>query len=233
MDWPQLDHPRALWEQVYDVLEERILTHQIPPGSRLVETEVAATLGISRNPIREAIRALEQAGWVERPDHHTGVWVPRTGGADGVAVFEARRILEAETAALAAHRRREHDLEALRTTLAAGWAALDAGETAEVARLNASFHARIAAATGNAVLAGIQDRLDKRGRWHFTSIATVRGTASWTEHEEILSALADSDEDRARRLSQRHVERSHDALTKEQERRQNGDAPSAIGRLRP
>lgn len=202
-------HP-PLWEQAYAVLETQIIAHQLAPGTRLVETELAARLGISRNPIREAIRALEQEGWAVR--RGTGMWVPQPDPAEAAHLFETRELVESRTAGLAAERRDQRQLDHLEEVLRSGQSAVARGEIQAMIALNSQFHRLIAIAAGNPVLAGFHEQLDKRARWHFVPVASQRARDSWAEHEEILAAIRDGASDRAATLAAAHVRRTATAL---------------------
>lgn len=206
---PVQRHP-PLWEQAYAVLEAQIIGHELAPGTRLVETELAARLGISRNPVREAIRALEQEGWVER--RRTGMWVPQPDPAQATHLFEARELVEARTAALAAERRDPQHLQQLAQIVRSGQSAVRRQDVPAVVALNSQFHRLVTVAAGNPVLTGIHEHLDKRARWHFVTIAGRRATDSWAEHGEILAAIEAGRSDQAAALASAHVRRSAAAL---------------------
>jgi DNA-binding GntR family transcriptional regulator len=130
----------ALAPQVYRALREQILTHEIAAGKRLVESEIAGTLKVSRTPVREAIRQLEAEGLV-RP-------LPR-GGVVAVDVrleiqdrYGLRARIEGYAAYLAATRRTADEVDALRR-LAEEAGRTTTDELAERARSNDAFHLAI------------------------------------------------------------------------------------------
>lgn len=199
-----------LWEQTYIALERLIIHRQLPPGSRLVESDLAAQLDVSRNPVREAIRALEAAGWVEVvPRRGAHVVVPKPN--EGDHLFEVRAMLEPEAAALATQRIEPAELAQLRALLQEGTDAAAAGEADRTVELNAAFHRAVFSAARNSVLTRMLVDLEKHAMWHFSAIATARGMHSWHEHGSLLDAMADGDAERAAKEMRDHVTASREA----------------------
>jgi DNA-binding GntR family transcriptional regulator len=199
-----LDRNRPLWERTYDALERLIIHRQLPPGSRLVESELAAQLGVSRNPVREAIRALESAGWVDVVARK-GAHVVTPAPEEGDHLFEVRWMFEPQAAALAAERVDGAQLAHLDEVLADGFRAAERGDADATVELNAVFHRAVFAAAGNDVLVQTLRRLEKRAMWHFSTIATARGLDSWHEHTSLLDALRRGDGARASQEMADHV----------------------------
>jgi DNA-binding GntR family transcriptional regulator len=201
----------ALSQRVFIELEGRIVDRSYPPGSHLVEEVVAADLGVSRTPVREAFRLLERAGWLDlRP--HAGAYV-RYPTVDEVRdVFELRQTLEERAAELAARRAKESELRVLRKLIERGRRALARGDLKAVGTINTEFHAKIAESAHNEVLRGILADLAKHVRWHFSAVAGIRGEASWTEHEAILAAIVAGEEPRAASLAAEHSRHTQKAF---------------------
>lgn len=206
------DAHRPLREQATDELRMRIVEGRLGPGDRLVETQLADELGVSRNPVREALRVLEAEGFV--------VTVPRRGmvvvGLDEAAVndlFDIRVSLEGYASGAAAERvaRGLADVGPLQRVLAQARAATERDDLVEVSRCNSAFHTRIVEMSGNALLAGIIRPLMWRVRWVFQLSAHRRAPHSWTEHVAILDAVAAGDAELARRLGADHAERAREA----------------------
>ena len=98
---PPLERPAPLRQAVYDMLVEMIITRELQPGQHLVEHELAAQLGVSRQPVREALQRLHSDGWVDlRPALGAFVHIPTDAEAD--QLLAVRTLLEAESARLAA-----------------------------------------------------------------------------------------------------------------------------------
>src|SRR6516225_8466445 len=96
-----LQRPAPLRQSVYDALIGLIVRGDLPPGQHMVETDLARQLGVSRQPIREALHRMEAEGWVDlRPSQGAFVHVPTDQEVD--ELLDVRALLEAETARLAA-----------------------------------------------------------------------------------------------------------------------------------
>ena len=100
-----LQNHRPLREIVYEELKREILVGEIAPGTRMMEIELADEMGVSRTPVREAIRKLEKEGLVTI-EPRKGAYASDVSIKDMVDVLEVREDLEAMAAAMAAHRRR-------------------------------------------------------------------------------------------------------------------------------
>lgn len=201
----------VLSQRVFDEMEMRIVGRVYPPGTHLVEDAVAAELGVSRTPVREAFRLLQRAGWIElRP--HAGAYVKYPTVQEVREVFELRQCLEQRACELAAERATGMHLETLREVIAEGAQAAGRGDSKAVTDLNARFHSTIAEAAGNELLARTLEDLDKHVRWHFSAVALVRGPDSWREHEEILAALSSGGAERAGRLAMEHSARTQEVF---------------------
>lgn len=178
------------------------------------DDELAGRLKVSRNPVREALRALETAGWVT-VHHRRGAYVSVPAADDGNQLFEVRCMLESQAAGLAAERMVPGTIAQLRDLLEEGAAAAAAADRDRVIALNTAFHRLVFASAGNAVLSELLQVLEKRVTWHFSTIATARGVHSWEEHALLLDALAAGDATRAAAEMTSHIEASR-ALYREQ-----------------
>lgn len=221
-----------LRDQVAEQLQELIVTGVLAPGERLLETDLAEQLGVSRNPVREALTLIAQRGWVDLRPHH-GAVVHAPTPKEVADFFHLRRVLEAEAARLAAARVTPDDLAALRAVHARGIAALDGGDGAELARLNADFHAVITRAADNVMLGEVLDRLKDRLEWYFRPVATARGRDSWDEHAAILAALELGDAERAAEVVIAHTSATADRYHQHHGRPEpTAGAPTADGASR-
>jgi DNA-binding GntR family transcriptional regulator len=197
--------PAPLREAVYESLTDLIITRALRPGQHLVESELADQLGVSRQPVREALQRLQTEGWVDlRPAQGAFVHEPTEGEVD--QLLAVRCLLETESARLAAQSATPADVKQLRRVLREGRAALAAGDIPTVVRANSELHGLVTEMSGNAVLAELIGLVDRRVRWYFTPIARTRGTVSWREHAELIDAIAHGDEQRAADTMRRHTE---------------------------
>src|SRR5437763_14648104 len=151
-----LQRPVPLRQSVYDALIDLIVGGELPPGQHMVETDLARQLGVSRQPIREALHRMEAEGWVDlRPSQGAFVHVPTDAAVDNP--LDVRALLEAETARLAAavpaSAAKAAQLVRLRETCQEGQEAAEADDFATAVSVNNAFHAEIADIAENSVLA--------------------------------------------------------------------------------
>jgi DNA-binding GntR family transcriptional regulator len=192
----------AVRERVQAELRERIVSGQLPPGARLVERELAEAMGVSRVPVREAIRTLTAEGFVVALSPRRVV-VRELTPKDVDELFELREALEVFAAGLAAQRATPAELLALEGLL--DQAALATGKRAaeDITELNTRFHERILAMAGNSLLAAALEPLEGRLR------RLTRQNEHWDqllrEHRQLLHAIASGDPERARACALEHV----------------------------
>ncbi len=200
-----LEQPRLLRQRVYERLEEMIIRGVLAPGEHLVETELAEQLGVSRNPVREALQGLQRAGWVElRPRHGAFVRTPSIAEVEGF--FRVRAVLEEESARAVARNASASDVEQLRSLLAAGDRAMAEEDEQALVDVNSRFHEQVALLAGNPVLEEFLAQLDQRFRWYFRPVVGRRAPDSWREHRTLVEAFAAGDEERAATAMRQHVE---------------------------
>ncbi|MBC9728324.1 GntR family transcriptional regulator [Streptomyces sp. TRM68367] len=202
---PKLERPGPLRDRVYEALLELITTRALQPGQHLVESELAGYLGVSRQPVREALQRLNTEGWVDlRPAQGAFVHEPTEEEAD--QLLTVRTLLEAEAARLAAAHANAEGVKVLQELCAEGERAVDADDVDGAVALNARFHAKVMELAGNAVLAELAGQVDRRVRWYYTPVARQRGQQSWIEHRELIAAITNRDEGRATQLMREHTE---------------------------
>jgi DNA-binding GntR family transcriptional regulator len=205
-----VDRPVPLRQSVYEVLVELVVGGALRPGQHLVEAELARQLGVSRQPVREALHRLEAEGWVDlRPSQGAYVHVPTDTEVD--QLLDVRELLEGATARLAARAATPEAVTSLRATWQDGMAAVESGDVTAAVAANNDFHAAVAAIAGNVVLAELSEIVGRRVRWHYRQVAPVRGRESWSEHAELVAAIEAGDEDRAAGLARVHTERTRTA----------------------
>jgi DNA-binding GntR family transcriptional regulator len=211
-----LPRPVPLRQSVYDALIDLIVGGDLPPGQHMVETDLARQLGVSRQPIREALHRMEAEGWVDlRPSQGAFVHVPTDAEVDNL--LDVRALLEAETARLAARAPSPAQVARLREISREGQAAAEADDFGEAVAVNSLFHAEVAAIGGNEVLAELADIVGRRVQWYYRLVAPERGQGSWTEHGELIDAIEGHDADRAESLARKHTERTRAAYHRPRE----------------
>jgi DNA-binding GntR family transcriptional regulator len=208
-----VQRPAPLRQSVYDALIDLIVSGELPPGQHLVETDIAGQLGVSRQPIREALHRMEAEGWVDlRPSQGAFVHVPTDSEVD--ELLDVRQLLEAETARLAAASSDADGVTRLRALCQEGKAAADAVDLSRAVAANNAFHAEIATLAGNSVLADLAGSVSRRVRWYYRMVAPERGHGSWIEHAELIDAIEAHDETRAQQLARSHTNRTRTAYHK-------------------
>ncbi|NUK10505.1 GntR family transcriptional regulator [Streptomyces lunaelactis] len=202
---PKLERPGPLRERVYEALLELITTRALRPGQHLVESELAGHLGVSRQPVREALQRLNTEGWVDlRPAQGAFVHEPTESEADHL--LSVRTLLEAEAARLAAANSGSAGIAALEELCAQGEQAVADDDVDLAVATNARFHAKGMELAGNPVLAELAGQVDRRVRWYYTPVARQRGRQSWIEHRELIAAISGRDEVRATEVMKAHTE---------------------------
>jgi DNA-binding GntR family transcriptional regulator len=199
-----------LGRSVAEELRRAILTGVFKPGERLVEDRLSAEYGVSRVPIREAIRTLIADGLVV-PSGTRGARVAEISPELARELVEVRAMLEGMNARLAARHRDPALVERLRSALRRGDAAAERGDPAELARLNGEFHELLAIAGSNRVLQDVVRPLRERTDLAFRRNTVERAGEDWREHAAILAAVIDGDEELAALLATRHVRKAGQA----------------------
>ncbi|GAP48906.1 GntR family transcriptional regulator [Streptomyces azureus] len=204
-----ITRPAPLRQAVYDALTELIVNGSLKPGQHLVEAELAADLGVSRQPIREALQRLHTAGWVDlRPSQ--GAFVHSPTVEECTQLLSVRALLETHSAHGAARHATPRDVARLWELQQTGLAALAAGDARAIVEANAALHGHITGLSRNAVLAELIPQVDRRVRWYYMPIATPRGKDAWNEHARIIEAIGEGAPDRAEELMRRHTRNTTD-----------------------
>jgi DNA-binding GntR family transcriptional regulator len=205
-----VQRPVPLRQSVYEALVELVVAGALRPGQHLVESELARQLGVSRQPVREALHRLEAEGWIDlRPSQGAFVHVPTDREVD--QLLDVRELLEGATARLAARAATPEAVAGLRVTWQEGADAVKSGDVTRTVTANNDFHAAVAEIAGNTVLAQLSEIVGRRVRWYYRQVAPARGHESWAEHAEIVAAIEAGDEDQAAALARMHTERTRTA----------------------
>ncbi|ASR37498.1 GntR family transcriptional regulator [Prauserella marina] len=220
----RIDRPVPLRERVYQAMQELIISRQLAPGQHLVESELAEMLGVSRQPIREALQLLNSEGWVDlRPGYGAFVHAPTDTEVDQLLVVRAA--LEAESARLAALGADEEGVAKLRKLCAQGEAAVEADDIDGMVAANADLHRCVTELSGNQVLLDFVSQVDRRVRWYYQPIARHRGSKSWQEHAKLIDAIEKGDADGAAKIMREHTERTRQSYL---EQRANDPEPEEV-----
>jgi DNA-binding GntR family transcriptional regulator len=189
----------TLTTRVHDALEASIITGELKPGERIHADVLAAQFGMSRIPVREALRSLHEAGWVDIKPRH-GVHVRERTAEELGELFEFRAVVEGLVARWAAIRRTDADLELLATRIQQSQEASDAPAT------GSGFYAALRAAARNSVLATTSAALEKRARFYFSTVEHELGEDWVHVHETVLEHVRAQDAEAADRVAHQHIE---------------------------
>jgi DNA-binding GntR family transcriptional regulator len=205
----RVTRPAPLRQAVYDALIELIINGSLTPGQHLVEAELAEHLGVSRQPVREALQRLQTAGWVDlRPAQ--GAFVHSPTEEEAAQLLGVRAVLETYSAQLAAKNAKPEDVERLWELQRDGVDALADDDVERLVAANTALHDFVTSVAGNAVLAELTGQVGQKVRWYYTPIAKPRGKEAWNEHSRLIKAIAEGDADRAGEIMRRHTERTTD-----------------------
>jgi DNA-binding GntR family transcriptional regulator len=194
----------ALRDQVLTELRRRIVDAQYLPGERLTEDRLAEDFGVSRNPVREALRVIEAEGFVEMQPRRGAI--VSTPSADSMRdMFAVRAMLEPMAARLAAERSGADDLVGLRRLLEEARDATGRGDLVRVAELNSALHSRVFELSGNRWLVQFSVAMYRHVHWVFRLGAEARAAHSWEEHVRLVEALEAHDADGAELAAAEHV----------------------------
>jgi DNA-binding GntR family transcriptional regulator len=202
----QMNEYLPLRDVVFETLRQAILRGELKPGERLMEIHLAQKLGVSRTPVREAIRKLELEGLV-RMIPRKGAVVAEITITDLEDVLEVRMALEELAVKLACRKMTEQQLEELCRRSEAFRATLGGNDIGACARADMEFHEGIYAATGNGRLMQMLNNLrEQMYRYRMEYLKDKRCHPSLEqEHEELLEALRLRDEDLAVSVIGKHI----------------------------
>lgn len=189
---------------VYDRVKGKILGLSVRPGERLYERDLAEEFEVSRIPVREAMRRLEQDGLIVRVPK-LGIAVAPFSEADVVELFEVREILEIPAFVLATRCRDERLWGRLKHVCDEARDAVDRGDAAAASAANAEFHAVVPEMTGNSLIAEQLRILEPRISWLIALTASRDLGTQCAEHDELYFAMRSGDEDLVRELARHHV----------------------------
>ena len=209
--------PITLADGALAAIQQRIVEGDLAPGTKLVEEELAQAHGISRGPLREALRRLQARRLVEVVPN-VGARVIKLNQTQLQAVYEAREALEGMACRLAAQRITTAEIEALKALLASHRQNLEehAAEPYLQEAGNYDFHYRIAQASGNSVLVSMLcDDLYHVIRMYRRRMDASDGRSeqALNEHVQIVAALASGDAELAELLMRRHVSAARQLFT--------------------
>ncbi len=208
-----LDSYKPLREIVFESLRDAILNQTLEPGERLMEIQLAEEMGVSRTPVREAIRKLELEGLVVMVPRK-GVYVAGISIRDIHEVFEVRASLEGLAARLAAQRITPDELDLMERSLFIEAGEIDKDDLGNIVKTDTDFHELLYKAARNLRLYQMVNNLQEQLlRFRSTSLARPgRSKDALDEHRKILEALALGDSKLAEKLAIEHIENAETVM---------------------
>ncbi|MDF3298354.1 GntR family transcriptional regulator [Streptomyces tropicalis] len=176
-------------------------------GSRLTEEVLARRYGVSRVPVREALRTLQAEGFVVIR-RHAGACVAEPTEQEAADLLRMRGLLEPLGASRAAERRTEAHLKVLRGLVGLGQERARGGSREDLRSLGGWFHETLAQACASPALTSMLTQLRHKTAWMYTVQAPVDPVESWAQHGAIVDAVARGDGERARAVTALHAERA-------------------------
>ncbi|MBQ8563098.1 MAG: GntR family transcriptional regulator [Firmicutes bacterium] len=214
-----LQNHRPLREIVYEELKRQILVGEIAPGTRMMEVELADVMGVSRTPVREAIRKLEKEGLVTI-EPRKGAYASNISIKDMVDVLEVRQGLEGMAAAIASGRITQQQKEELLSIVDKYKAAVEAANIEEIIKYDEAFHSQIISISGNKTLMqvfSIVQELALRFRYIYYDDFN-RYESMPREHQLIEEAIMSGNADKARVAAGDHVSKLKEFILNEGEK---------------
>ena len=203
---PSTSSPSSLAERAYQQLKQLIITGELAPGSAILEGALAARFGVSKTPVREALKRLELEG-LTRVLPRSGHVVTPVSLGDVQALFELRLMLEPPGALLAAERIGPALLEELDGLARVSFAGADRTNYAHLLQVNSRFHLGVVEGAGNRRLTEILSRVLAEAERVLHLAVDLRDASDLIirDHVEIVQALRERDGERARAVSERHL----------------------------
>ena len=198
------DNEQPLREMVAGQLRSMILGGELKPGQRLVEGQLAQMLGVSRNPVREAMRSLEATGLIEVVPRR-GAHVSAIDKCEVHHIQQIRILVEGYAVEQAAMRQDPDSIERIRQCMEEGRRATERGDAVSAALCHREFHIAVEKAAGIPFLQQVLDPLRQQTELVFSVVTDSRGDITWEEHEDIYSAIASGDAQQAREMSRQHI----------------------------
>ena len=219
-----------LSEQVVRIISDGLLSERFQPGVRLVESDIAQQLGISRSPVREALAELEKQGLIERKTGR-GATVRQWTVRDIEEVFFVRSVLEGCAVRLATERVRQRDLEVLNKIVARMWEAVKANDISTLNELDLEFHNEIWRLSGNNFLERVLNglRLQLRIIMALNQEIHPRLDEIAEIHQEMVDVIGSSDPERAERVMKAHFKDAVARMMQAAPARMTRDADPAAG----
>lgn len=198
---------KPLREIVFESIREAILDGRLKPGERVMEVQLAEKLGVSRTPVREAIRKLELEGLLVM-EPRKGAYVADVSLKDVIDVLEVRSSLEGLAASLAATRADEEEIELLKEKAIQFKECIDKNDVQGMIIRDSEFHEVILGAAKNkkltSIIEGLREQVQRFRVTYFTEYNMTSNLVK--EHQNVLNAIQSRDPAKASEHAQKHID---------------------------
>jgi DNA-binding GntR family transcriptional regulator len=201
-----------LSSQVHRALKDMIANYRFSPGSRLNVEELAKEFGVSRTPIWEAVRRLEQEGLLEDVPNR-GVFMVEMTLPMALGLYQVREVLEGLAGKLAAQNIDDKRLRKMERCLEDLGKVVEQGDPVGYSRLDFNFHALIYEASGNPFLQEILESIKNKMR-PLVALSKSFLARGYEEHKKVLEALKSRDPEKAREALLEHNQGMQDQIQK-------------------
>ncbi len=211
-----LQNHKPLREIVYEELKRQIMVGEIAPGTRMMEVELADEMGVSRTPVREAIRKLEKEGLVTI-EPRRGAYASDISAKEMVDILEVRQDLEGMAAGIAAQKITEEGKEELEKLVQKYKESVEKGDIDEIIANDEAFHKYIVGLSQNKTLIKMVSQVQElvlRFRYIFYEDFS-RFQNQPTEHQSIVDAIISGSSTSARINAEEHLARLKDFVIRE------------------
>ena len=207
----------SLADQVFEHIETDILSGKYQKGENLTESKLSLELGVSRTPIREALRRLEQEHLIEEAPK--GMVVVGIGEKDLADIFEIRAALEGKAAALAAKNYTDEQINIIREALEFQEFYLGKHDPDRIKSMDSRFHETIYKMSGSTIFYDVLMPLHKKIlKYRKASVTdSIRAEASVAEHRAIYEALLARDAKLAEKLTCEHLSNAYNHIAKKED----------------
>jgi DNA-binding GntR family transcriptional regulator len=193
-----------LYARIASNIREEILNGELEPGQRLQEKLLAERYGVSRVPVREALRRLEVEQLVQ-VEANRGAVVRRVTAEEAAELLGVRVVLEELLGREAAKNRTDEQVEEMRQIVAEGTSSVRGASPSQLVALNTRFHRLLGEASHNSTAAELVEQLRTRSELEYSGRLPRRAESSWKEHTAILEAIAAGDPEQAAASVRKHL----------------------------
>ena len=215
-----MDTYKPLREIVFTTMREAIINGDFKPGQRLMEVQLAEQMGVSRTPVREAIRKLELEGLVVMVPRK-GAYVAGLSSEDVKEVLEIRAVLEGLAASLAAKNASAADIEQLQEIVEKFKVAAEEKDVVKLINFDSDFHDVMYRASKNKkliqLISALREQVQRFRVAYFTKIRSTQTLIE--EHNDLVSSIVNNEPDRARAIAEKHISTTEKRITSIEEKR--------------